>query len=572
MTSQLRKWTLRWKVWNWSKNALLGTYRTPGVYFEWQDSVPPQIGIPRTDTAGFVGIAARGPLHIAVKINSWTQFATVFGAHIPQGYLAYAVEGFFVNGGRTCWVVRIADPSKAIAAKSQLPDKKGRVEVRATSPGVWANNARVRPVVRDGSVDAISILLTDGTEVMVRSADFKELEDRTPARDSSDNLLLVASELLEPDFQKLFEVARLEGPSSPALPADVSLTGGSDGLEQLKPEHYSDEIRGFGLTALKDISEISIVAIPDLMPKLWLVPERKVSTQDCINLGPIQTPPADVADPVFAPNLKVEEIFDLQAIMLADCYQRRYRFAVLDTPSGVVTSDQAIQYLKGFPRSDATSSFAALYFPQILVTDPLRLGGLTRTIPVSGHIAGVYARVDRTRGVHKPPANEVVEGAADTKVAIDESTHGDLNSANVNAVRDTAGRGIRVMGARTLETGILLRFVNVRRLLSMIERALESQLQWTVHEPNSDTLWDNIERVVRAFLERLFQLGMLDGATSDDAYSVRCDAKTNRGVSDEGKAICIIGVQPPYPAEFVVVRIGVTRNGIQVEERGSQHA
>ena len=551
---------------------MLGTYRTPGVYFEWQDSVPPQIDIPRTDIAGFVGIAARGPLHIAVKINSWIQFANVFGAHIPQGYLAYAVEGFFANGGRTCWVVRIADPNTASTAKSVLPDKRGRVEVRAASPGVWANKARVRPVVRGGAIDAISILLTDGSEVLVRRAEFKELEDQTPAKDFSENLLLVASDLLQSDFQKLFEVVRLEGPSGPALPADVSLTGGSDGLEQLKLEHYWDDILAFGLAALKDVSEISIVAIPDLMPKLRLVPERKVPVQNCSILEPIQTPPADVADPVFAPNLNAEEIFELQAIMLADCYQRRYRFAILDTSFEVVTSDQAIQYLQGFPRSDATSSFAALYFPQILVMDPLRLSGLTRTIPVSGHMAGVYARVDRTRGVHKPPANEVVEGAADTKVAIDESTHGDLNSANVNAVRDSAGRGIRVMGARTLETGILLRYVNVRRLLSMIERALESQLQWTVHEPNNDTLWDNIERVVRAFLERLFQLGMLDGATSEEAYSVRCDAKTNQGVSEEGKAICVIGVQPPYPAEFVIVRIGVTRNGIQVEERGSQDA
>ena len=128
------------------------------------------------------------------------------------------------------------------------------------------------------------------------------------------------------------------------------------------------------------------------------------------------------------------------------------------------------------------------------------------------------------------------------------------------------------MGARTLDNGMLLKYINVRRLLLMIERALETQLQWTVHEPNNETLWNDIERVVSSFLKRLFYLGMLDGATETDAYFVRCDSKTNQDITEEGKALCIVGVRLPYPVEFLLLRIGVTSDGILLEEQGEQHA
>ena len=551
---------------------MLTSYRTPGAYFEWQDSVAPRIDIPRTDIAGFAGIAMRGPLHRALKITSWAQFANVFGTHIPQGFLAYAVAGFFANGGRTCWVVRIADPARTHCATLELIDVAGPLALRATSPGTWANQARVRPVIRKGFIDSLDIVLTDGSEVVVSRSNFKPAYVAAAAETESQNFLSVPDEALAPDGRDQFEVQRLPGPGGVALQADGFLTGGWDGLEFLGPEFYADELQVFGLAALRDIDEISILAMPDLMPKLTLPRLVSEPKQNCAILEPIRTPPANVADPVYAPQLTGGEISDLQFAIVSQCHQKRYRFAILDTPPPVVTPDDAITYLNLFPGSDSTSSFAAMYFPWILVTDPLRLGGLTRAIPPSGHIAGVYARTDRARGVHKPPANEVVEEAFDTQFAVDEISHGDLNFAGVNAIRDSAGRGVRVLGARTLDASLRLRYVNVRRLLLMIEQALETQLQWTVHEPNNDNLWVNIERVVRSFLERLFHLGMLDGGTSEDAYSVRCDAKTNQDVTEEGKAICLIGLQPPYPAEFVIVRAGVTRNGIQIEERGSPDA
>ncbi len=130
------------------------------------------------------------------------------------------------------------------------------------------------------------------------------------------------------------------------------------------------------------------------------------------------------------------------------------------------------------------------------------------------------------------------------------------------------------MGARTLwRQDILFRYVNVRRLLSTIEKALEQYLNWTVFEPNNPQLWSEIDRVVRSFLETIFRLGMLEGASSEEAYSVRCDDATNpSSETDLGRVTCEIGVQPPYPAEFVVVTIGITKDGIQVREGSEQSA
>ena len=121
-------------------------YHTPGVYFESLDNSPPNIDLRRTDIAGFVGIAARGPLHRPLKIESWTQFVSSFGAHIPQAYLAYAVEGFFANGGQTCWVVRVADSNRARPATLELPDMSGQSVLRltASSPGSWGNSLAVQ--------------------------------------------------------------------------------------------------------------------------------------------------------------------------------------------------------------------------------------------------------------------------------------------------------------------------------------------------------------------------------------------------------------------------------------------
>jgi len=207
----------------------------------------------------------------------------------------------------------------------------------------------------------------------------------------------------------------------------------------------------------------------------------------------------------------------------------------------------------------------------VVVNDPLRLTANVRHIPPSGHVTGMIARVDRRRGVHKPPANETLEGVFDVREILDDQAHAALNDGLVNAIRPIPGRGVLVLGVRTLDPDVRWRYLNVRRLFTVIEETLDEQMQWLTFEPNSPRLWRDIDRAVRGLLERMYRAGMLDGATADDAYLVRCDASTNpEWETDEGRVTCLIGLQPPYPAEFVVVRIGVTRSGIQIEEKGAQ--
>jgi phage tail sheath protein FI len=139
----------------------------------------------------------------------------------------------------------------------------------------------------------------------------------------------------------------------------------------------------------------------------------------------------------------------------------------------------------------------------------------------------------------------------------------------VNVIRPYNGRGVRVVGARTLSDDPLWRYINVRRLLIMIERAIDTQTQWIVFEPNNPTLWSIVDRAIRSFLDRLWRRGMLDGARAEDAYVVQCDAATNPPEETEiGRTVCQIGVQPPWPAEFVIVRIGKTDGGTSFEESG----
>jgi phage tail sheath protein FI len=239
--------------------------------------------------------------------------------------------------------------------------------------------------------------------------------------------------------------------------------------------------------------------------------------------------------------------------------------AVLDTRPEDRTAEQAIAWRRGF--SGDSTKYAALYFPWLKVPDPLGLGGALVEVPPSGHVAGVYARGDLRVGVHKPPANEELEGVKDVAVAVGDVEHGELNERGVNVVREYRGRGVRVAGARTLSGDPLWRYVNVRRLLSMIEEAIDEGTQWTVFEPNNPDLWREVDRVARNFLLNIWRRGMLDGATPEDGFYVRCDATTNPPAETEaGRMTCEIGVLPPWPAEFVVVRIGKTEGATEIFE------
>lgn len=192
---------------------------------------------------------------------------------------------------------------------------------------------------------------------------------------------------------------------------------------------------------------------------------------------------------------------------------------------------------------------------------------MIRSIPPSGHAAGVYAHTDLTLGVHKAPANLALEWAQDVTFPIDAARQGILNPLGINCIRSFAGRGLRIYGARTVSSNPRWRYVNVRRLLMMIEEAVRDSIQWSVFEPDNFYLRQLLGLAISGFLEALWGKGALAGATPGEAFYVKCDDSNNPpSVTALGQVIVEVGVAPSIPAEFVVFRIGRTDNTLKATE------
>ena len=189
------------------------------------------------------------------------------------------------------------------------------------------------------------------------------------------------------------------------------------------------------------------------------------------------------------------------------------------------------------------------------MADAVKGRGTVR-IPPSGHVAGVYARSDAERGVHKAPANEVVRGATGLPIQVTRAEQDMLNPIGVNCIRSFPGRGIRIWGARTLSSDASWRYINVRRLFNMVEESIEGGTQWVVFEPNDRDLWARVRRDVTAYLKTVWSSGALFGSTPQEAFYVKCDDELNPPeVRDLGQLIVEIGLAPVKPAEFVIFRI-----------------
>ncbi|HVS10865.1 MAG TPA: phage tail sheath subtilisin-like domain-containing protein [Planctomycetota bacterium] len=249
----------------------------------------------------------------------------------------------------------------------------------------------------------------------------------------------------------------------------------------------------------------------------------------------------------------------VHAALLETCGRLHDRFAILDPVRGSSVGgggpEDVFEQRRGLD-----SSFGALYYPWLRLADPAKGGDPAGiVVPPSGHVAGVYARVDRERGVHRTPADEVVVGAIDLEVALSDRDQDVLNPAGVNVIRDlrASGRGLRVWGARTVSSGVEWRYVSVRRLAIFIESSIGRGLDWVVFEPNGEPLWTRMRSCAEEFLLRVWRSGALQGAKSEDAFFVRIDHTTmTQGDIDEGRLVMLVGVAMVKPAEFVVLRFG----------------
>jgi len=311
---------------------------------------------------------------------------------------------------------------------------------------------------------------------------------------------------------------RLAGGNDGQLPRPE---GSRDSLEGQEADPDRADVKATGLAALGEIDDIAIVAMPDA-----------AAYED--------------GNDVFVATQKVIE----------HCERLRYRIGVIDGPLG-----SSMTEIRDF-RGKFDSKYAALYHPWIEVLDPnerASQGAPQRRIllPPSGFVTGIYARSDIERGVHKAPANEVVRGLTRFEANINKPRQDVLNPEGINALRFFEGRGNRVWGARTISSDPEWKYVNVRRLFIYVEHSIDKGTQWAVFEPNNARLWANIRQTVEDFLLVLWRDGALLGDKPEDAYFVRCDRTTmTQNDLDNGRLICLIGMAPVKPAEFVIFRIG----------------
>ncbi len=515
-------------------------YLSPGVYVEEVDKGAKPIEGVGTAMAAFVGFAEQGPVNQPTFIPNWTEFVNTFGGFIKGVYLAPAVFGYFMNGGGRCYVTRLpggeeeaAEPKAVAALPSHAQPSIESLTVSALEAGVAGAEISVevvKPSGEDVPEDQFNLIVRRGTtEEVFENLTFSKAKG---ARNVMD---VVNKE------SKLVRVAEKESALSLAErapnPGSYSLAVGevkSTALAKVSSDVIvGDAAERTGLSGFEVADEVTMVCAPDLMALYQ------------------------------AGHLSMEGVKAVQLAMIAHCENMKDRFAILDCPPGLTP-----QQVKDWRMKEAgyDTKYGAVYYPWIRVANPLG-NGESVLMPPCGYIAGIYARSDTERGVHKAPANEVIRGAMAVEMQITKSEQDILNPIGVNCIRAFPGRGIRVWGARTLSSDASWRYINVRRLFNFVEKSIELGTQWVVFEPNDMDLWERVKRDVRAFLTRVWRDGALFGATAAEGFYVKCDEELNPvEVRDAGQLIIEIGLAPVKPAEFVIFRISQWAGGGAVAE------
>ncbi|WP_204163413.1 phage tail sheath family protein [Nocardioides gilvus] len=307
--------------------------------------------------------------------------------------------------------------------------------------------------------------------------------------------------------------------TNPGATASVQarLSGGTDGPWPDGDGYAGDDgLRKSGLEALGDLPDVSIVAAPG-------------STHDYA--------------------LDRTGVINRVGLVIRHCERMRYRIAVIDAPPDQLPS-QMVEF-----RGEFDSTHAALYYPWITAYDAVTRSDVDQ--PPSGFVAGIYARNDTVRGVHKAPANETIALSVGFETHVNTAQQELLNPLGINCLRHLDQRGRRVWGARTMTSDPEWKYVNLRRYFAFLEASIDRGTQWAVFEPNGELLWDNVRRTVEDFLLNEFASGHLLGSTPEESFFVRCDRSTmTQNDLDNGRLVCLIGVAPLRPAEFVVFRIG----------------
>ena len=534
-----------------------------------------------TSTAGFVGLAERGPVTGQPQlVTSFADYKRMYGGYLSEAayggarFLPYAVEQFFLNGGARAYIMRAA-PADAKAGVVQA----GVLTISAANPGAWAENMRV--TVAPASKAKTQVLAVDGADLTLKNADGFNPGDVVELFDGKEAVYATVKSVLDRvvtlDAPCTADVADSRvGTSKYIRTCEITITARLDDMVEIY-ENLSLKAGALNYASVRTAkSELIRVEVEPKADAETVVPyelcggtgsELVLTPAGGSNgtvltvaagtyLGKDDGPGKRTGLQAFLENGNVSimaipgvTLPEVQSALIAFCENKKSCFAILDIPMELTKTNDVANF-----RDMYDSTYAAMYHPWLQMYDTGSKHAAY--FPPSGAMAGIYARSDNERGVHKAPANEVVRGCTGLSCSYNTGEQDILNPLGVNLIRAFPGRGIRVWGARTISSNGLWKYVNVRRLFIYVEESIKANTNWVVFEPNSEALWSRVTRTIANFLATCWRDGALAGSSPDQAFFVECGPTTmTQDDIDNGRLICQIGIAPVKPAEFVIFRI-----------------
>jgi hypothetical protein len=514
----------------------VATYSRPGVFLQ-EVALPQNITLADNGTAvgALVGTLPQGPV-VPTLITSWPQFVKTYGSYDNSYPTSFAAYSFFANGGRNVYVNRVV-ANGATNSSVTLTDSAGTpansLQVIAVSPGMWGNDLAVE--VKAGVNNRFSLVVYGAPLTSVSAADSNVLEQFNDlTMDKNDPRYVVPTINTLSSFVRVADLSSdHEFPDNTPLAAGLkALTSGTNGSAPVRADYAGS------LAEFDTISSPLVINLPDVAFMYHASDASAAAELALVN--------------------------NVTSDLMTYCETRGDAFAVIDTPSNM-TASQALTFTTNVATAaaaGATGANAAVYYPWLVVPDPLRsVPGATRTLPPGAAVLGQFLATDASRGVFKAPAG--LSNRVALAVATERNlSNADLDSLNaavhpVNVIRVVPGSGIVVMGARTLKNAPGDRYINVRRSVIHVKKELQNLTAFAMFENNDSRLWSQIRTSIGTFLAAYWSQGGLRGASQAEAYYIRCD-ETNNTAADivNGRVNIEVGIAVEYPAEFVVITIG----------------
>lgn len=587
----------------------MAQYQHPGVFIEEVSLGARPIEGVATSVGAFIGWAKKGPVGTPTLITSWKEFEDTFGGFFTWGntrsYLAYAVFGFFANGGSRCYVLRITDGNEVTAGVTvvdQATTPVNTLQIDAKNGGAWGNNIVVD--IANSNLASTKISGTAAnigdTNITVASTEGiypgSILEFQTGpeyhvvvAVDRSANVITIDSGLssaqaidntvISQEFDLIVKYNNVTVEEWKYLTMGGAGTSGLEIAPNYVETVVNDDLTGSNYIVTTDLDSAS--AIPTNRPAVGsstltsgsdgtLQPSvtnhsTAIATTQAFNTVDSITLLCDPDIHSCSGSPTDADLQGLQNDLFTYCESRKDCIALVSVKAGANVTDA-----ETWAGALNATSFGALFYPWGEVEDPLNQG--KTYVPLMGHIAGLIARTDDSRGVHKAPAGTlaVLRGVRQFQQVVTDTDIDTLLPAKVNSCISLRGIGNVCWGARTLSSDSNYRYIPVRRTLNYIEESISDGLKWAVFEPNDSKLWSKLRLSVQAFLLSTWRTGALQGVKPSEAFYVKCDSTTNpQSEIDLGRVHVEIGVAPVKPAEFVIIQIGLWDGGRLVRELAS---